>query len=92
MRRRDLFPELRGGLHDLAVVMAGRAIDRRDRRHRSRPLMLGVTGGTGAVLDHIRFVKIVLLVALQAGLIDPRERGRAVTKAILQDLDKAHLA
>ena len=90
MRRRDLFPELRGRLHDLAVVVAGRAISGHDRRHRPRPLMLGVTGGTGAVLDHIGFVKIVRLVALQAGLIDPRERGCAVAKAILQDL--AHLA
>ena len=73
LRRRDLLAALSRGLHDGTIIMAGRAIETNDRMHRAGPLMLFVTSRAGAIRDHVRLVRRMLLMALQTRLVDPLE-------------------
>ena len=81
---RKLRAFLGGCFHHSATVVTGRALQIRDRPHRSRPLMFLMTRGTGTIFDHIRLVHRVLLMALLALAIDRGEIDAAM-KPIIQN-------
>jgi len=67
--------------HHGEVVVAGRALRGRDQSKITEPAMFLMTRRAGAVLNDVRFVKAVFLMASLAFAID-RFDGDAVTKTI----------
>src|SRR4051794_18824491 len=64
---------LRRSGHHLRLVVAGRALRARDYAQRGDPAVFLVTGGARTILDHVRLMKCVQLVARLAFAIDRRE-------------------
>ena len=84
---RKLHSFLRGCGHERGIIMASGALGACDQTKIRQTAMFLVTSGTGTILNNVRFMKRVLLVAGLAFAID-RFHGDAVAKSIAEDLAK----
>ena len=74
----------RGRRHRHGIVVARKALRLRNHFDRAGTLMFLMTRRTGTILDHVRFMKRVLLVAALAFAID-RVESDAVLETIAQN-------